>query len=106
MNVDINNYFNNIVYLDTFFKSFKGLMLKKSISEKNCYILKTQGIHMFFMRFSLDIIYLDKDKKVIKIIENLNPWSLGPLMFNCKYVLEFKNRNFTKNIKLNDIINI
>jgi len=104
--MNINNYFDNIMYLDTFFKSFKGLMLKKSISDKNCYVLKTQGIHMFFMRFSLNIIYLDKNKNVIKIIENLKPWKIGPLMFNCKYVLEFKNKEFIKDIKMNNFINI
>ncbi|MDM8534247.1 DUF192 domain-containing protein [Clostridiaceae bacterium HSG29] len=106
MNLDINNYFEDIIYLDTFFKSFKGLMLKKNISDKNCYILKTQGIHMFFMKISLDVIYLNKDKKIIKIIKNIKPWRIAPLMLDCKYVLEFKNSNFIKKVKLNDIINI
>jgi uncharacterized membrane protein (UPF0127 family) len=100
----LNSYFEYIVYLDTFYKSFKGLMLKKSIDKKNCYILKTQGIHTFFMRFSIDVVYLNKNKEVIKIIKNMKPCKVGPLLKECKYVIEFINEEFIDKINLNDKI--
>jgi uncharacterized membrane protein (UPF0127 family) len=100
----LKSYFEHIVYLDIFYKSFKGLMLKKSIDKRYCYILKTQGIHTFFMRFSIDVIYLNKNKEVIKIIKNMKPHKIGPLLKECKYVIEFANKEFIDKIKLNDEI--
>ena len=32
---------------------------------------------MFFMRFTLDIVFLGKDNKIIKICSNLMPWKLA-----------------------------
>jgi uncharacterized membrane protein (UPF0127 family) len=85
----LNSYFEHIVYLNTFYKSFKGLMLKKNIDKKYCYILKTQGIHTFFMKFSIDVVYLNKNKEVIKIIKNMKPRKIGPLLNECKYNRKF-----------------
>ena len=32
------------------------------------------GVHMFFMRFAIDVVYLDKDLRIKKIVHNLLPW--------------------------------
>ena len=31
-------------------------------------------LHMCFMRFAIDVVYLDKDYKILKIVKNLRPW--------------------------------
>ncbi|MEA1975672.1 MAG: DUF192 domain-containing protein [Bacillota bacterium] len=100
--MELKKYFKEIVYLDTFYKNFKGLMLRKNIDENYCYILKTQGIHTFFMKFNIDVIYLDKNNNIIRIIEDMKPWEIGPLLKKCKYVLEFRNKEFIDKVKLND----
>ena len=100
--MELKKYFKEIVYLDTFYKNFKGLMLRNSINEDYCYVLKTQGIHTFFMKFNIDVIYLDKNKNIIRIIKDMRPWRTGPLLKECKYVLEFRNRKFINKLKLND----
>ena len=32
---------------------------------------------MFFMRFALDIVYLDREFRVVKVVSNLQPWRLS-----------------------------
>ena len=32
------------------------------------------SVHMCFMRFAIDVIYIDKDFKVMKVVPNLMPW--------------------------------
>jgi hypothetical protein len=32
------------------------------------------SVHTFFMRFAIDVIFLDKDFRVVKIIPAMKPW--------------------------------
>lgn len=102
--MDLKNHFSKIIYLSTFLENFKGLMLKKEISSSECYILETNGIHTFFMKFPIDVVYLDEDKRVIKKYKKMNPSRMGPVYFKCKYVLEFTNEKVIDQIKIGDTI--
>ena len=52
-----------------------GLMFTKSISDSEALIFKKAGsIHTCFMRFPIDLIFLDSQKKVISIRQNIKPW--------------------------------
>jgi len=35
------------------------------------------SIHMFFMRFAIDVVFLDRDRKVVRIVEWLRPWRIA-----------------------------
>ncbi len=60
---------------DNFFKRFCGLMLRKKIPQgRGLLILPCNSIHMLFMRFSIDAVYIDENFKVKKIVKNLPPW--------------------------------
>jgi uncharacterized membrane protein (UPF0127 family) len=60
---------------DTFWKRFKGLMLKKGLREKEGLLIeKCNSIHMFFMLFEIDAIFLDENDTIVKLVENLKPW--------------------------------
>lgn len=72
-------------------------MLKKNIDPHTLYILTPcNGIHMLFMRFPLDVVYLDADGKVLRVIEKLRPWRLGPVIREARYVLEFRNEAWVR----------
>jgi uncharacterized membrane protein (UPF0127 family) len=56
-------------------KSFRGLMLRKSIPDDyGLYFSPAKGIHTQFMRFPIDLIFLDKEQRVIKTREAMPPW--------------------------------
>jgi uncharacterized membrane protein (UPF0127 family) len=35
------------------------------------------SVHMFFMRFPLDVIYIDKERRVVKAVTDLKPWRIS-----------------------------
>jgi uncharacterized membrane protein (UPF0127 family) len=32
------------------------------------------SVHMFFMRFAIDVVFLDKSRTVVKVVRELRPW--------------------------------
>lgn len=68
----------NIVYADTLWQRLIGLMFKRSSSNiQGMLFSKAPFIHTCFMFMPIDIIFLDKQKKVIKINKNVRPWRLA-----------------------------
>ena len=69
---------NQIISLemaDTFFKRFCGLMLRKGLAKNHgLYLAPCASIHMMFMRFAIDAVYVDKDFTIQKIARHLRPW--------------------------------
>ena len=56
----------------------RGLLKHTSLGRgEGLWIVPTQSIHMFFMKFALDIVYLNKGKKVLKVVKNLKPWRIS-----------------------------
>lgn len=37
-------------------------------------IERTSSIHMFFMRFAIDAVFIDRSGRVTKTVSNLRPW--------------------------------
>jgi len=62
---------------DSVWKSFAGLMLRASLpDERGIRFKPARGIHTHFMRFPIDLIFLDGEDKVLKIREAMPPWKL------------------------------
>lgn len=64
----------------SFYSRLMGLMFRQSMGDQEALVFyKASSIHMFFMFMAIDVIYLDKDMKVMKIVRGLKPW----LMSSC-----------------------
>jgi len=103
MKIIINNKeIIDVEIADTSFTRIKGLMFKKEI-DKGLLIKPCNSIHTFFMKKSIDILYLDKNGEIIKITHAMKPWRVGSLVLKAKSVIELpENTIKTMNIKLND----
>jgi uncharacterized protein len=97
---------DNIKYADTFFLKLKGLLGRQSIAKNECLIIpKAMQIHTFFMKFPIDIIFLDKNKKVIFLYHNFPSYKLTKIFFRAKYVLELHAGIIQeKDVQINDEI--
>ena len=49
---------------------------------------KKRNIHMFFVFFPIDVLWLNKEKEVISIKEKLMPFSLAKVSKPAKYIIE------------------
>jgi uncharacterized membrane protein (UPF0127 family) len=50
--------------------------------------LPLMWMHMFFMRFPIDIVFLDREGRVLHICHELRPWRLSPIVLRARKALE------------------
>jgi hypothetical protein len=63
---------------DTSAKRRQGLLKHKSLAAgQGLWIAPCEAVHSFFMKFPIDVIYLDRKKRVRKVTRNLAPWRLS-----------------------------
>jgi len=61
----------------SFWERFCGLMGKKPITDADTIIFPNcNSVHTFFMRESIDVIFVRSDGFVLQIIRSLKPWRL------------------------------
>ncbi len=81
--------YNNVKVANKVFDRMLGLMFSDFDSSFGGLIIEPcNSIHTFFMKFNLDIIFLSKENKVLKIIENIPPWRMTLPVFGAVKVLE------------------
>ncbi|MBU9721312.1 MULTISPECIES: DUF192 domain-containing protein [Bacillaceae] len=62
---------------DTFFLRLKGLMFRFSpIKNEGILLYPCNSIHMFFMFFPIDVIFLNAKNEVILTKEAVKPWKV------------------------------
>ncbi len=67
--------FLEIRIADSFFSRLAGLMFQKKLSQGTGLLLAPcNSVHMCFMRFAIDVVYLDKNYQILKVVKNLKPW--------------------------------
>jgi uncharacterized membrane protein (UPF0127 family) len=56
----------------------KGLLGRKSLPAGEGLLLRRAGsIQTMFMRFAIDVVFLDRNLRVVDVIPNLRPWRLA-----------------------------
>ena len=48
---------------------------------KGLWIVPCESVHSFFMKFAIDLVYLDRNKKVRKVRHRMVPWRLSACLF-------------------------
>jgi uncharacterized membrane protein (UPF0127 family) len=80
---------DNCGHARSFFARFKGLQLKKDLpGGSGLLITPCNSIHMFFMKFPIDAIFIDKDQIVLYIEQEIKPWRISSIVKNSHSVLE------------------
>lgn len=88
---------------DDMFSRMKGLMFSTDLPEGDgLLIAPCNSIHTFFMLYSLDVLFLDRDFKIVKAVYDLRPWRMSWIYFNAHQVLEMKAGTLKKDLKTGD----
>jgi len=57
------------------FMRMRGLLGRKSLSRGQGLLIRpTWSIHTWFMLFAIDVVFLDRELRVLKIKQQLRPW--------------------------------
>jgi uncharacterized membrane protein (UPF0127 family) len=66
--------FSNLEIADNMISRAIGLLKYKTLPETEAILFRRcNSIHTYFMRFSIDVVMLDSNGKIVSIIENVKP---------------------------------
>jgi len=73
----------------TSLKRMFGLLGRRGLDAgEGLWIIPSSGVHTFFMRFSIDVVGLDRDLKVIKLWRCLVPFRVTSVGLKLRSVVE------------------
>lgn len=110
MNV-YNSTKNNLIACDvklakTFWSRSRGLIPRNSISQDEGLIIKPCcSIHTFFMKFSIDVLFVNSKNEVVALYERVGANRILPVHLTSVYVIELAAGQISaKNVQKGDII--
>jgi uncharacterized membrane protein (UPF0127 family) len=57
------------------FTRMRGLLGRRNLPQGEGILLEPAGsIHTFFMRFPIDAVFLDRERRVVKVAHGVRPW--------------------------------
>ncbi|MDQ2959853.1 MAG: DUF192 domain-containing protein [Candidatus Dormibacteraeota bacterium] len=73
----------------TVWSRFAGLMFRRSLADGHGLALRPcTSVHMFFMRFPLDVVFIDGDGRVLKIYAGIKPGRATGIVRKAKGCIE------------------
>ena len=83
-----------------------GLMFSKKSDKSLIFIFKKEKIvplHMLFVFYPIDVLFLNKEKKIVEIKEHFRPFSFYSPKNKARYVIEMPEGSIRKfNLKISD----
>lgn len=56
----------------------KGLLGRERLADgEGLWIVPCEAVHTFWMRFAIDLVYLDRKHRVLKVRTNVGPWRMS-----------------------------
>lgn len=56
----------------------RGLLGRTGLAENAAMIIApSNAVHTFFMQFTIDVVFADRQGKVVKLCRHLKPWRIG-----------------------------
>ena len=97
-------------FANSYFSRLKGLMFKKKLDyvlvlKPKSNLRISSSVHSLFMRFAIDLVFLDNKKKVVEVAK-LSPWKFYIPKRSADYILEMKQGSIEKyQIAIGDKLN-
>ena len=90
----------------TLLSRMRGLLNRTSLKEGEGLVIPScQQIHTVFMRFPIDVIFVDKTRKVVGLVRNIPPFGFSPIFWNASFAIELPVGTIEKSqTQLGDIL--
>ncbi len=74
---------------DSPFARMRGLLGQSVLSKgQGLVITQCNSIHMFFMKFPIDAVFIDRKGIVVGLVKNIQPFCLSPIFWSADKVVE------------------
>ena len=86
-----SNIASRIRTSDNFLNRLKGLMFARDLAEdETMHIKPCHSVHTCFMRFPIDVVYVNEQLEVVAMEESMSPFRFGKPQPRAQSVFEFK----------------
>ncbi|MGB7606476.1 MAG: DUF192 domain-containing protein [Lutisporaceae bacterium] len=101
-----NQVLENLKLANGFLQKFKGLMGRKKLSKSEGLMLfSCNSIHTCFMRFPIDVVFLNMDYEVIALKKGVRPWRMVNFIKKAYITVEMSEGTIDyKNIEVGDLL--
>ena len=83
----------SVTAADTHFARLRGLAGRIRLkNDEGIWVVPSQGVHTIGVLFSVDLIYLDENCRVIHTVESMGSFRIGPIKPSSRSVLELPTR--------------
>lgn len=94
---------HQVTVADTFFSRLRGLMGRRDLPVGEGLLLAPcPQVHTCFMRFSIDVVFCNKQGKVLYVKERMKPWRLGKFVCGGYYTLELPGGTLAGQVQAGD----
>jgi uncharacterized protein len=74
---------------DSLFARARGLLGRSGLAPGDGLIIRPcSAVHTVGMTFPIDVVHLGADSRVLRVVADLRPWRLGPLVRGSRVVVE------------------
>jgi len=82
---------------DTMFARMKGLIGRSGLESGQGMVLKpANSVHTFGMKFAIDVAFIDRRGRVLRLLKEMVPGRLGPIVLGSVCVVEAAAGEFAK----------
>ncbi len=98
-----------VALANTFFKRLRGLMFRRRrlAPAEALWLRPCNGVHTFWMLFAIDVIFLDRQLRIVKLVENMRPFRVTSPHLAARSVIEMSAHTISQlSLKLGDQLEV
>jgi len=81
----------HVRYANTFRTRLVGLLGRRALPPGEALVIvPCRSVHTFFMRFAIDVAFLDREWRVVHLVHNLCPFRLTPVVTRAHCAVELQ----------------
>jgi uncharacterized membrane protein (UPF0127 family) len=82
----------NLEVAENFWSRLVGLLGRKDLAaNRGLWIKRCNSVHTFFMRFTIDLIFVDENLKVVKTVRHVHPGRMVWPVWKARSVIELRD---------------
>lgn len=99
---------DRVVLANTFFTRLRGLIGRRRLAPADALWLRPcNGVHTWWMHYAIDVIFLDRELRIVKLVENMRPFRLTAPHRAARSVLEMSVHTISQvQLKVGDQLEI
>jgi hypothetical protein len=98
---------DNAILANTVISGMVGLLKHRSLPDgEGMLITPCRSIHMFFMKFAIDVVFINRKNIVVGLVRNIQPFRISPYFWRASAGIELPPGTIDKTkTQLGDQIN-